>query len=459
MKRLLGLLIFLIIIALNSACKKFLEIDPPKDKFGVAQVFENDETAISAITGIYSRMAFSGFASGDVNSVANLSGLTADEFRSHISSLDFFYQNEIPSSSTAISSLWTNIYTYIYTANAVIEGLPSSVGVTDATKKQLMGEAKFTRAFCYFYLVNLFGDVPLMVSTDYRTNDQAPRSSTTKVYEQIVTDLVDAETLLGNNYPTAERVRPNRSAAKALLARVYLYTKDWANAIAKATEIIDQKSTYTLVTDLDQVFLRTSKEAIWQLIPPDGRNTVEGGYFILTATPNRVSLTPVLMTAFSDVTDNRKTKWIGSFSNTTGTYYYPFKYKIKTNVTTSVAVTEYSMVIRLAELYLIRAEANAMLNKVDLSLEDIDAIRKRAGIVVPLTGLNQTQALAEIEKQRRLEFFSEWGHRWLDLKRLERATVVLSPLKGSTWKDTDIYYPLPDNEINRNNNLSQNLGY
>lgn len=448
------IILLLTYFILNSSCEKFLEVDPPKDKITPTQVFENDATATSAITGIYSRMTTSGFTSGDRYSIAVLSGLSADELKSHNAVLDEFYQTEILSSSSSINLFWSNAYSYIYSANAILEGLPFSTGISEATKKQVEGEAKFIRAFCYFYLINLFGEVPLNLTTDYRINAIAKKSPTDVVYRQIISDLSQAEELLPITYVSMERIRPNKWAAKSLLSRVYLYTENWAFASQKATEVIDQIGIYSLVDDLDKVFLKNSSEAIWQLMPPAGGNTKEGNLLILLATPTMVSLRPEVFNLFSDG-DLRKLKWIKEFTNSTGKYYYPFKYKVKMSTT----ITEYSMVMRLAELYLIRSESMAKLGQVDQSLKDINVIRKRAGLVIPLNNLSQAQCLEEIEKQRLLEFFSEWGHRWLDLKRTNRAEVLLSILKGSTWRSTDLLYPIPANEVNRNPNITQNNGY
>lgn len=447
-----------IICLIFISCKGFLQIDPPRDKIAPSQIFENDQTATSAMTGIYSRMASLGFASGDVNSIANLTALSSDELKSYSAALDFFYKVDLSSKTSQIGTIWNDAYNYIYTVNFLIEQLPKSNGVSEAVSKQLQGEAKFIRAFCYFYLINLYGDVPLITSTDFRVNDQAPRTAKNTIYDQIISDLTEAETLLTTSYVSTERIRPNKWAAVALLSRVYLYTEKWNEAINKATEVIDQKSTYSLVSDLDRVFLKNSTESIWQLMPPAGVNTLEGTLSILTATPGQVSLNESIPTEF-EALDNRKSKWIKEFNNSAGKFFFAYKYKVANTSGSTLPVSEYSMVIRLAELHLIRAEARARINLNELALDDINLIRKRAGLTVPLTGLTSIQVVAEVEKQRRLELFCEWGHRWLDLKRTGRAAAVLSTLKGATWKDTDVLYPIPDVEISRNTNLTQNLGY
>lgn len=266
-----NMLLVLLSALFLSSCKDFLEIGPPKHVATTEKIFENDQIATSAITGIYSRMSASTSSfSGGSSSITVLNGLSADELTPHSIFSDLFYKNEIPINSSEISSIWNGAYANIYTSNAVLEGLKLSYGVSESIRKQLQGEAKFIRAFSYFYLVNLFGEVPLNLTTDYRINQVASKSSQTKIYEQIVADLVEAEVLLSSNYITTERIRPNKWAAKALLARVYLYTQKWEQAIQKATEVIDQKPMYSLSDDLDKVFLKNSTEAIWQLMPAAG---------------------------------------------------------------------------------------------------------------------------------------------------------------------------------------------
>jgi hypothetical protein len=114
--------------------------------------------------------------------------------------------------------------------------------------------------------------------------------------------------------------------------------------------------------------------------------------------------------------------------------------------------------LRLAEQYLIRAEARAKLGKLAEARTDVDAVRSRAGLAGLNSSLNQTQLLSAIETERLHEFFGEFGHRWLDLKRTDRATAVLSPIK-SNWQATDVLYPIPQAQILINNKLTQNPGY
>lgn len=115
-------------------------------------------------------------------------------------------------------------------------GLTASTTVTASLKNQLLGEAKFLRAFNYFYLANLFGDVPLVLTPDYTVSGTLPRAPKADVYAQVVLDLLDAQKLLATTYPASgERTRVNQAAATALLARVYLYQQNWAAAETQAT--------------------------------------------------------------------------------------------------------------------------------------------------------------------------------------------------------------------------------
>ncbi|PYF74563.1 RagB/SusD family nutrient uptake outer membrane protein [Pedobacter nutrimenti] len=454
--KLISLYIVLCATLLQSSCKKILEIDPPSNSLVPATVFKSNEVATSAILGIYSVMALSGFASGDSGSISSLCGLTADEFIGYNPNLLPFYNNQIPADNSALTALWLSIYQRIYTANSILEGLKDADNISLATKNELQGEALFIRAFCYFYLVNLFGDVPLHLSTNLQINSQTSRMQSAEVYKQIVADLKSAEDLLSENYITVERIRPNKATANALLARVYLYLQDWTNAEFYSTKVIDRTSLYSLVA-LNDIFLKNSSEAIWQLMPTANSNTNDGNLLILTTTPSLVSLNGNLATSVFEVSDKRKDSWIRSITNATGTFYYPYKYKVKSSAT----VTEYSMVIRLAELYLIRAEARANLNKLAISIGDLDKIRSRAGL--PLIAdtdptINQTELLKAIVKERRIELFSEWGHRWLDLNRTRNADLILRPIK-SNWQSTDTLFPISKDEITRNLNIIQNDGY
>src|SRR5690606_2304006 len=130
-------------------------------------------------------------------------------------------------------------YNTIYQCNAALEGLNVSGTVDDELKKQLEGEVLFIRAFTYFNLVNLYGGVPLILSTDYSENSLASRNTKEECYQKIITDLKKAMGLLAPDYRDGVRTHANRFAAQALLVRLYLYLEDWSRAEELASDVID----------------------------------------------------------------------------------------------------------------------------------------------------------------------------------------------------------------------------
>lgn len=452
-----------------SGCKKTVSVDSPATSVNSANVYNQDYSAAQVLSGIYSTMSNT-FETNGPTKIGVFAGLSSDEFGLYDFTNDLYrytYYNQLTALNTP-SGIWDNLYGLIYRCNAAIEGLNASGTLTPGVKQQLLGEAKFCRAFFYFYLTNLYGDVPLALSSDYKVNSTLTRSKASDVYLQIIADLKDAQQSMSDNYvgntgsgASTERVRPTKGAATALLARTYLYTKDYTNAELQATAVIGNTALYDTVA-LNTVFLKNSKETIWSLQPVVvGRNTDDAQIFVITArglgVANPIYLSSNLINTFKPG-DKRLSTWIGSLSIGGKTYYYPYKYKV---YLANQPITEYTMVLRLGEQYLIRAEARANTGNINGALSDLNVIRKRAGLV-NTTSSTKEDLLASIEKERQTELFSEWGHRWFDLKRTRMADAVMSivtPVKGGTWQDQDQLYPIPHDEILLNSNLSQNPGY
>jgi hypothetical protein len=435
-----------------------LEIPPPKNQLVNSAVFSDSADATNAVIGIYINMmqAFSlNIGSGGLTLYP---GLCADELfpTKNIVEENDFYKNEIAvSNGLNSSSLWGNAYNILYDANACLEGLTQS-NIPDVVKNKLIGEAKFTRGFILFNLTNLYGSIPLVISTDYHKNQILPRASSDMVYAQIINDLKDAQNLLPVNYPTSGRFRPNRFTVSALLAKVYLYQKDWATAEKNATEVINA-GIYSLETDLNNVFLTGSNETIWKLssvIP--GLETWEG-YFFVPVSSNTIPpyiTTDNLLNAFENG-DKRREKWLNKNTVNGNDYYYPYKYKLGYDGL-SIPMEDY-VVFRLSEQYLIRAEARAQEGNLSGAITDLNLIRNRAGLqnTIPT---DQASLLSDIQHERQVELFCEWGNRWFDLKRTEKATEVLSLTKPG-WQANDTLYPIPQTELNSNPFLTQNPGY
>src|SRR5699024_5538593 len=235
------------------------------------------------------------------------------------------------------------------------------------------------------------------------------------------------------------------------------WRKDYSKAVNYASEVIGSGK-YELL-ELEDVFKANSKEGIWQLVPVVPRaGANEGAIYILEnnpATPNNAS-TQALTEDFLSVweaTDLRYQNWIGIYTEGENDYYYPYKYKIKHGGDSE----EYSMVIRLAELYLIRAEAYAESGNVQAAIDDLNKIRNRAGLP-DWTAADVPDIEQAVLDERRREFFSEWGHRWLDLKRFGVIDEVLGQ-KKPTWQPHAKLLPIPEQDILRNPFLTQNPGY
>ena len=449
-----------------TGCKKLIEVDLPIDRNPSETVFATTSTAVSAMTGVYVNM-ISEFCGPAGVSIAP--ALLCDEFKLKNEQGDRLYANNIDTDHSW--DTWRPIYrTHMFGVNSVIEGVRKSTSLPARAKAILEGEARFTRAFLYLHLLSFYGDVPLALSTDFNVNSKLPRTAVDKVYDQIEEDLRFAQQNLDNRYlakdlytNAATRLRPNKGAANALLARVYLYRQKWAEAEAAASLLINDPQ-YELVNNLDAIFLKESHEAIWQIqtnqLEPDGVNTLEARYMLPRPGEDpRYYVSEDLYQSF-EPGDQRRVHWTMDFTATKKCFY---KYKQGFGVQES---KEYLILMRLAEQFLIRAEARAQLGKLTgpgSAAEDLNRIRLR-------TGLGNTPASTKEElidailRERRIELSSECGHRWLDLKRtgrLQARMSIVTPLKGGVWLPYKELMPIPPGEFTYNPSLRghQNPGY
>jgi starch-binding outer membrane protein, SusD/RagB family len=449
----------------GTSCKKFLDIGAPKTELVSELVFNDETTAINAITSIYGDM----MASNNFFSDASNLGYAADELVSVSTPVNIYYLNTLDGGSPDV--IWKTGYKYIYQANAVREGVERS-SLPDSTKKQMIGETFFIRAFAHFYMVNLFGDVPYITTTDFRVTNLVVREPVAQVYDKILKDLLAARDLVrvyymdGSNKQYSERIRPNKAVLTAMIARVYLYMGNWAKAEEEATSLITNPL-YSLPTVLTSVFLKNSVETIWQLQPssPTYTNGYIANGYVLDASFGSFKplLSPQVLNAF-EPGDKRRTDWVGSYT-TPQNVTNRFAWKYKVNIV-SQPQTEYYMVFRLAEQYLIRAEARAQQNNFGGCADDLNKLRARARLTPadlpdhPAT-LNQAQCLAAVAHERQTELFTEWGHRWLDLKRTGKVDEVMAPIKTDKWQTTDQLFPIPQLQLQLNPNMTghQNPGY
>lgn len=448
--------IFCLIALLNCSCSKFLEVDTPVGEISSPNLFNSESSTEAAVVGLYSQsMTYNNFfLNGGMSLYA---GLSADEFynTSPNPNFDPYRLNALNSSDNVLSNnLYRFGYAYIYQANLILENLQQAK-ISEGNKMRYSGEMLFMRSLCYFYLVNLWGDVPLILNTDSEINRLASRTSKQDIYSQIITDLKQAEAQLQNIPADEEKIRADVYSVKLLLARVYLYLKDYQNAFIKADELI-KSGKYAIEQDPTNVFKSSSTETILQFRPTNAIFNTAEGFTFLPASPTvrpQFSLYEAFIQTFENG-DDRLSKW--SSKRTVGTtgYYFPNKYKVRTNATK----TEYNIVLRLAEAYLIRSESAYNTNRQTQAINDLIILRKRAALADLPLNLDKEGYEAALMKERAHELFAEWGHRWLDLKRWNKCSSVLAPIKPD-WNASKELFPIPNYEIMKNPKMTQNDGY
>jgi hypothetical protein len=465
------------LFTLATGCKKFLDSPLPTSLIAGDNAFSNDASTGSVVTGIFYDMVTNTNVTGTF-SIGFTSALYTDELTSLGSSLTFlvpYYTDNVISDNTAGN--WSAMYKEINVCNIAIEGIKGSKAQL-LNKSQYLGEAYVARAWLYFNLVNIYGSVPLALTSDYKTNNALSRSTPAQVYAQIIADAKMAVSLLpadfhdGTGAIATSRARPNKYMAEAMLARAYLYSKDWTNAEAQATNIINNATLFKLMPPAQTFTAAGNTETIWGLTPTGSGfvadyNLYNGG---MPATIPAGGSNPKTILSYGagvcmsdaqrnvfESNDLRFTNWVRATfdQNTNKTYYYPNKYKSNINGVEALAV------VRLAEVYLIRAEARAQQNNVSGAQADLNAVRTRAGLP-NTTAASQSDLLAAVEKERRCELFSESGHRFFDLKRTAEIDAVMNttaPLKGGTWAAYKQLWPISANDVLINPNLVQNPGY
>lgn len=445
-----------IILLISTQCTEFIEVKPPQTSLVKETVFSSDATADAAVTDVYYQLQSSIFASGGIYSITYLATLLSDEQKNFYSSasaagIEFqqFNDNAVLPNNSIIMYVWSDLYNVIYKCNAILEGLNTTSSLTPTIKLQLEGEARFVRAFCYFYLVNLWGDVPYVTTTNYEINRDIKRSLQSEILLSLEEELISASEKLPPDFERyrSERVRATRWAAKTLLARVYLYEKKWSDAEIIAGEVISTQSLFKLIQP-EEVFQTNSNEAILQLWSP--LRPKEYGTFLFSRNPTFGALEKNFAENFEQE-DARRAMWVDLAPSG---YYRVRKYSDPS----SSPAKQYSTVFRLAELFLIRAESRFQQKNFEGGVNDLNVIRSRAGLP-ELTLVNETNALNYVMIERKSEMFAEWGHRWFDLKRTGKAEDFLAPIKTG-FKPSSLLLPLPQQEI-RNNPaiLPQNPGY
>lgn len=449
MKNIITILIFALLIS----CEKLIEVDVPNNQIESTQVFENLSTANAALAALYADVMKSSPVSG-ANLEAYLSVYTdeLDEYSTTATPTRELYLNQQIDTNTLVNDVWATSYKHVYTANAIIEGVENSAGLLSTDKKYLKGEALLIRTLIFFYLNQIYGDIPYPETTDYTVNQVIKKAPSVEVLIKMENDLILVSSLLQDDYRNAERIYPNKMVAKLLLAKIFMDKQEWTKAEILLKEI-SSFPLYQLETDINKVFQRTGKHILWQLKPANSTSLRQATtYYFANANPNLYALNEGLVQSFLS-TDLRKQNWITQVSHNGNSYYRVQKYKNRDNTNTN----EYSIIFRLEEVHLLLAETLGQQNKIQEALPYINSVRQRAGLS-SLPNISKEQFLNEVLLENRKEFFAEMGHRFLDLKRMSKLNT-LSGVKPN-WKNYHSLWPIPQKEILLNANLQpQNSGY
>lgn len=423
-------------------CEGFLDespVDSITDKIAITDL----ESAESVVAGLYAM-----YPGRPITFLADMS----DE-QNGVPGDSEFTLNAVQSTTAGVNGAWNPSWQLIYRANNIIEEIPKVKSLTSAQIKQFVAEAKSIRALQYLaHLIPFWGDVPWAESTEIEDLQEISRISKDQILNNIIADLLESEAYLPDQYDTevSTRTRITKGTVNAILARAYLYQENWQEAEIKATEVINNPL-YQLQANYEDVFTPNSNESIFELWSDQFTNEGIAELFFPESLGGRYSSAPTeKITNSFETGDIRKATAINTDEN--GVQYI-FKYR---DITRSGTLQE-KKELRLAEVFLIRAEARARLNTITEAQEDLNIIRNRAGL--PNTSSDsQTSMLLAIQQERLVELCFE-GHRWADLVRTGRVDEIMGEF-NSNWNPRAKLLPLPQAEVDLNPNLlPQNPGY
>ncbi|WP_028664979.1 RagB/SusD family nutrient uptake outer membrane protein [Runella zeae] len=480
MKKQLVISLFVMTLSATS-CKDFLALTP-EYQISDQTFYKSQNDFETALTGVYS--TFRGLFSG--SAVLYLTELSTDntEIQWSSPSTDEMQmdQNAVTSTNGFVRSVWSTCLYTISRSNAILTRI-DAVSFDQTTKDRIKGEAKFLRAFSYFYLVRLYGNVPLITETYSSPSQVAAADISLKpkdeIYKLILADLTDAETLLPTTL-NSDKTKASRLTVKALLGKVHLTLKNYDLAAAKLKEVIDSKS-YNLVGDYKTLFTNGNNnlaESIFEVQFVAGRSL--GNNYSALFTPaitsmaiftnnlqgsGRIVPTLDLIRAYENG-DARKAASVSDSVLLIGGKKSYSRYGLKFVDFKAIDLSDGTitfMPLRYADVLLMYAEILNEQNKTTEALPYLAMIRQRAKLANP-EGLTQATLRVAIEKERRVEFLHE-GHRWFDLVRTDRAKTILNAHYESlklNFKvdDFELIFPIPQNEVELNPTLiKQNTGY
>jgi hypothetical protein len=433
--------ILVIILFVFTSCEPSLDIDP-KMLIHADVAFNTKANVYAALIGCYDALQFQHYYGRNLIIIGDL---LSDNSIATGTKIEYYSveDNNLLSDNILVEGIWTDVYSAVNRVNYMLYKLDKIDFLSDIEKKDYIGQLKFLRALHYYNLVRLYGNIPLKTepTIDSGTENFLPRSSVTLVYNLIVSDLEFAS----QNIKNIGTEKATVNAAKALLASVYLTLKDYSQAVQYASEVIAGNSFLEEnYADLFANRTEPSKEIIFYIpFNPSDKNRLAEYHF-----PNQLggryeNSPSEKLIGLIENRDVRKNLIASVYKGK----YYTMKYPDLSTGSDNV------IVLRTAELFLIRAEANYQLDSIgNISsiLADINTIRNRANL--PSIIQSSTSSFADIiEKEKQIEFAFE-GKRWFDLIRTKKAITRVP----SVTKNFQMLFPIPLSEIIANPFIDQN---
>lgn len=448
MKRLIYILLPFALLA--QSCKKFLDVQP-EQQVDASVAITNLGSAEAAVNGLYNRLGSDGYYGSNYIALSYLSGGDI-QWTGSQSAPAQIANRALTADNGNVASSWGAIYRTILSANYIIDIIPQLTDplFTQAKKDQFLGEAYFIRALAYFDLARAWGGVQLIVKPTYSPSDQEGirRSSLDETYTFVLADLDKAETLLPE---TVNRNRATRKTVWALKARYHLYRQQWDKAEEFATKIIGDASNYKLLKPYNAFFTNNATntaESVLELAYSNSFKNNHYNWWLPPALGGRREWAPnaALVASLNDpAVGGNRSAVLGQTAPPGNLWYGKLYYRNPTG-------TDPSYIIRVAELYFIRSEARIKQNNLPGAIQDLDAVRDRAGLP-PTTAVTADELLLAIENERRVEFAFE-ADRWFNLVRTGRAAAVLN-----VTDPNKLLFPIPASEILADKSLDPNPGY
>lgn len=469
------------------SCKKSFLDKAPESSLTTGTFYKSANDAESGLTGAYNSSVVSIYYQYDdfLNSDGRSDNcyVNGDNVNAEQPLENFTYA----ASNSNIVRDWQAIYTDITADNTVLDNVPAisdPVWTNGSRKQQILGEAKFLRALGYYQLVTLFGGVPVITSVG---GDYYPKRNTvTEVYAQIFSDLKSADSVLPVAPYNGQFGRATKGAADALLAKAYAQSGDYANCLIYCNKVINGNN-YSLVPNYANLFGMANKnnvESIYEL-QYDGApiGAIGPEIFLYVPTdgwPKRDIGSYSLIKAFRDAGDVKRFNATFNWQQTGASFNMPINawrsdstipFMIKQPDPGGFASGDNNVLIRLADIILLAAEANNQLNNTAAAITGLNQIRTRAGLPNTTAGTKSTLATA-ILNERQLELVHE-ANRWDDLLRADaNGTVNLVALMngqtdrlgknfnyGMNPDKHQFIFPIPAQDMQLNKNLTQNPGY